>query len=73
MLTNPQPVSNSPSAKCTTIPRAAVGPSGSEPHPQRIAKRILNMKSKRKKNLVKKAHELARIANLKITVVIYDK
>ena len=36
-------------------------------------KRVLNIKSKRKQNLVKKAHELAQLANLQITIVIYDK
>ena len=37
------------------------------------SKRILNMKSKRKQNLVKKAHELARIADLDILLVVFDK
>lgn len=35
-------------------------------------RRILNLKSKRKKNLVKKAQELALLGNLQITVVIAD-
>ena len=36
------------------------------------SKRIQNMKSKRKQVLVKKAHELARIASLKVVVIVYD-
>ena len=36
------------------------------------SKRIHNMKSKRKQVLVKKAHELARIANLKVVMIVYD-
>ena len=32
----------------------------------------LSKKNKRKKNLVKKAHELALMANLKVTVIIKD-
>ena len=37
------------------------------------SKRVQNIKSKRKQNLVKKSHELARIASLKIVLVIYDE
>ena len=32
----------------------------------------MNIKSKRKQNFIKKAHELAQVANLKVAVVIYD-
>ena len=32
----------------------------------------LSKKNKRKKNLIKKAHELALMANLKVTVIIKD-
>ena len=35
-------------------------------------RRILNLKSKRKRNLVKKAHELAIIGNLQVTLIIAD-
>lgn len=35
-------------------------------------KKLLNIKSKRKQNFIKKAHELSQVANLKVAVVIYD-
>ena len=35
-------------------------------------KNFINKKSKRKQNLVKKAHELAKLANLKVTLIIFD-
>ena len=35
-------------------------------------RRIQNIKSKRKQNLIKKAQELASIASLYVTVVVYD-
>ena len=35
-------------------------------------KKLLNKKSKRKQNVIKKVHELARVADLKVTVIIYD-
>ena len=35
-------------------------------------KKMLNIKSKRKQNFIKKAHELAQVANLKVAVIIYD-
>ena len=39
---------------------------------QKDKRRLQNLRSKRKKNLIKKAHELAMLGNMKVTVVIYD-
>ena len=36
-------------------------------------KSVLNMKSKRKQNMVKKAFDLAKMADLKISITFFDK
>ena len=63
LSTNPPPSLDQATTGCT--------PKMQHYNPQ-ATKRVLNMKSKRKQNLVKKAHELAKLANLQISIVIFD-
>ena len=73
MLQNTQLIGKAPSAEWRAKAGVSSGPNASKPAPVKIEKKILNMKSKRKQNLVKKAHELARLAKLQITIIIFDK